>query len=122
MSCTCDIPAHGCPQPTNEAPFTVLACSAGSIYSRGGRAEIGGPIAIPENLTLEGAEGVVLRMGADGNAYTLLLYTGRVLQCCSRVFNRRHRLWHMGGDTIAMRMLLCPCCSGDVHRWFMALL
>lgn len=31
---------------------------------------------VPKNLTLEGTEGLVLRLGADGNAYTLLLHTG----------------------------------------------
>jgi hypothetical protein len=35
-----------------------------------------GPVAIPPTLTLEGSEGVVLRLGADGKTYTLLLFTG----------------------------------------------
>lgn len=51
-------------------------CCAGSIYSRSGRAEATGPIAIPPTLTLEGSEGIVLRLGADGKTYTLLLFTG----------------------------------------------
>ena len=54
----------------------VPCCCAGSIYSRGGRAEATGPIAIPPTLTLEGSEGIVLRLGADGKTYTLLLFTG----------------------------------------------
>lgn len=59
-------------QPPPVTPY----CRAGSIYSRSGRAEATGPIAIPPTLTLEGSEGVVLRLGADGKTYTLLLFTG----------------------------------------------
>lgn len=60
----------------SSSPRCCCCRCAGSIYSRGGRAEATGPIAIPPTLTLEGSEGVVLRLGADGKAYTLLLFTG----------------------------------------------
>ena len=49
---------------------------AGTIYSRGGRAEVTGPLTIPEGQHVSGSEGLVLRLGADGNTYTLLLHTG----------------------------------------------
>ena len=60
--------------------FAILnkchTAAAGAIYSRGGRAEVGGPVELPEGKGLAGSEGLVLRLGADGNAYSLLLYTG----------------------------------------------
>jgi len=47
----------------------------GAVYSRGGRAEVGGPIYLPEGAKLEGSEGLVLRLGADGNPYMITLTT-----------------------------------------------
>lgn len=37
---------------------------------------MGGPVEVPDGKSLAGSEGLVLRLGADGNAYSLLLYTG----------------------------------------------
>ena len=64
-----------------------MFCGTGTIYSRGGRAEAGGPLRLPENASLAESEGLVLRLGGDGNAYSLLLYTGQSVRRDARVGN-----------------------------------
>ncbi len=43
------------------------------MYSRGGIAEVGAPLQLPEGESLEGADGLVLRLRADEHAYTCVL-------------------------------------------------
>ncbi|KAL4450724.1 hypothetical protein ABPG77_001080 [Micractinium sp. CCAP 211/92] len=45
----------------------------GAVYSRGGIAEVGAPLQLPEGESLEGADGLVLRVRADEHAYTCVL-------------------------------------------------
>jgi hypothetical protein len=46
------------------------------VYSRGGTAEAGGPIALPHGDSLDGSEGLVLRILGDSQPYTLIVRTG----------------------------------------------
>ena len=49
---------------------------AGTVYSRGGTAEAGGPIELPHGDSLDGSEGLVLRILGDSQPYTLIVRTG----------------------------------------------
>ncbi|KAL4433778.1 hypothetical protein ABPG75_000219 [Micractinium tetrahymenae] len=45
----------------------------GAVYSRGGSAEVGAPLQLPAGESLQGAEGLVLRLRSDEHAYTCVL-------------------------------------------------
>lgn len=47
--------------------------SAGAVYSRGGLAEVGAPLRLPEGESLEGSDGLVLRLRSDEHPYTCVL-------------------------------------------------
>ena len=49
---------------------------AGTVYSRGGVADVGGDVIMQHGDTLAGSEGLVLRIMGDSQSYTLLLRTG----------------------------------------------
>lgn len=48
------------------------------MYSRGGVADAGAPVSLPYGDTLEGCEGLVVRVLGDGNPYQMVLTTGEV--------------------------------------------
>lgn len=45
----------------------------GAVYSRGGLAEVGAPLRLPEGESLEGSDGLVLRLRSDEHPYTCVL-------------------------------------------------
>ena len=53
-----------------------MCAAPGTVYSRGGVADAGGDIAMPHGDSLEGSEGLLLRLMGDSQSYTLLLRTG----------------------------------------------
>lgn len=50
-------------------------CAAGAVYSRGGVAEVGAPLAMPDAAGLVGCEGLLVRARADEQSYTCVLRT-----------------------------------------------
>ena len=57
--------------------FSALTgIGAGTVYSRGGVADVGGDVVMQKGDTLAGSEGLVLRIMGDSQSYTMLLRTG----------------------------------------------
>lgn len=70
-------PAPPCWCKLDVARHLVHPCGgpppAGAVYSRGGIAEVGAPLQLPVGESLEGADGVVLRLRSDEHPYTCVL-------------------------------------------------
>ena len=82
----------------NESDALVFE---GTVYSRGGTAEVGSNLVLPHAEGLGGTEGLVLRVKGDNHPYTLVLDTGARRRRAAAAGSAGGRCW---------RGASCCCC------------